>query len=59
MKQNYAMSCNLLCNDIQNFANFLRIFRNNNKQWFENTDESVEKDDDYVPVAAALSSGFY
>lgn len=53
------MSCNLLCNDIQTFANFLKIFRNNNKQWFENTDDAFDQDGDYVPVAAALSAGFY
>ncbi len=72
LKKNYAVSVSILMNDIQNFANLYRAFRDANKDFFEFEEgndfsysasaEKMEKDsngDVYVPVVPALSDAFY
>lgn len=35
LRKNFAISVNLLANDIQNFANLYKSFRDRNPEWFD------------------------
>ena len=66
LKKNFAVSVSLLMNDIQNFANLYRAFRDANPHYFDYEDSSSSggkhsRDSDgevYVPVVPALSDAF-
>ena len=59
LKKNFAISANLLTNDVQNFANQYRAFRDMNPGWFDLADNGEDDDAMYVPVVPALSTAFY
>jgi hypothetical protein len=66
LKKNFAISVSLLMNDIQNFANLYRAFRDANPDYFDyedgsSNDSKQSKDSNgevYVPVVPALSDAF-
>ena len=72
LKKSYAVSVSLLINDIQNFANLYRAFRDANQEYFDcekdsnsssnegkqHNDFTDEAGEPYVPVIPALSDAF-
>lgn len=66
LRKNFAISVNLLANDVQNFANLYRAFMDRNPEWFDLNEEHTpsggrdpEESEMYVPVVPQLSSAFF
>lgn len=61
IKKSYAISVNLLKNDVQKFANLYREFRDSNPEWFDITKDHFNQEIEneyFVPVVPALSAVF-